>query len=219
MRINRRAALTGLAAACVSANAQAQPNRPLGVDMLCYGPASGRAAFEALRAAGDTGIVLDIGIYPRTYEPAKAELQALNALEAEPNAPIRIVKVAADFERARSERRVPVVLASQDASILGTALRELSGASDGVPRTGPSRASAHTQSAQPVRRRVHGAARWRLKSIGGRSGAAHEQTGRDGGSLTLQPANADGCRGALHQAAARLARRRARARADAPQQD
>lgn len=124
MQIDRRHALLGLAATTLATPAAAQPRGPLGVDMLCYGPASGRAAFEALRNTGDTAIVLDIGIYPRIYDRAKAELEALNALEAEANGPIRIVRASADFERARGERRLPVVLASQDASILGTAFED-----------------------------------------------------------------------------------------------
>jgi|CXWL01.1.fsa_nt_gi membrane dipeptidase len=129
MHLDRRAALFGLAAAtaAVSTPARAQPRQPLGVDMLCYGPASERGAFEALRDTGDTAIVLDLGAFPRVYDRAKAELEALNAMESEPSGPIRIVRVSADFERARAERRLPVVLASQDASILGTAFEDFRG--------------------------------------------------------------------------------------------
>ena len=123
------AAATTLTMAGMS-RASTAAERPFYADALGYEAASNRAAFEELRRSSMSAIILDLGSFPRTFETARDELMACNRLEAAPDSPIRIVRTFADLAVARKEGRLAVVLASQDASVLG------SGSSDFEMRLG-----------------------------------------------------------------------------------
>ena len=73
-------------------------------------------------AAGLTGVVLDLMAYPRTAETATAELDKWSAAFAAENSPYRAILKAADFRTAKEQKAFAIVLASQDAGILGTPL-------------------------------------------------------------------------------------------------
>lgn len=124
LSINRRQIMAVSAAAALTpagfAKAAARMTDHFTMDILSYGPAGNRAAFAALRDAGMSAVTVDIFAHPRIYATAKKELEAYNNWEQEPDAIIRIIRKHDDFARARAEKRLGVVLASQDASILGT---------------------------------------------------------------------------------------------------
>ena len=77
------------------------------------------ADFAAQLAAGMSGAVVDLRIYPRGPIEAKGELDAWTAAAARPGAGFAVVRRAADFAAARDAGRFAVVLACQDAAILG----------------------------------------------------------------------------------------------------
>lgn len=70
-------------------------------------------------AAGMDALVLDMTIFPRAPAEATSALQDWNAREAAPDARIMVVRSGADFQRARDQGKLGVIIACQDASILG----------------------------------------------------------------------------------------------------
>lgn len=72
-------------------------------------------------AAGMTAIVLDVSIYPRTFENATTEIGRWNTLLQRPHTLYMRVLCGADITAAKAASRLGVILACQDASILGTA--------------------------------------------------------------------------------------------------
>jgi membrane dipeptidase len=94
------------------------------VDALCYEPILTASAVENAINGGLTAAVLDINASPREFVYAVRELSRWKARFN--NAGGRFVSVlkASDFDRARTERKLGIVLACQDASILGSSLAE-----------------------------------------------------------------------------------------------
>lgn len=74
---------------------------------------------DALIDGGMTAIVADLPIFPRTYERASAALARWNQRFAATDRLIRIDTVS-DLARAASNRQLGIILACQDASILGS---------------------------------------------------------------------------------------------------
>lgn len=135
--LTRRTLITAAAATAFAPNPlQAAPTPPFLADTLCYEAAANRAAFEELRRSSMSAIVLDLASFPRTFETARDELTALNRLEAAPDSPIRIVRRFADLDAARQQKRLAVILASQDASILGSAMDDFEARLDALQRLG-----------------------------------------------------------------------------------
>lgn len=104
------------------------------LDMLAYGASASGDTIghipNVFRAAHDGGLeaaVLDISIYPRIAEKAAPELEALNALAADDDAPFIIARKLSDFRAAFKNRRLAVTLGCQDATILGTAFEDFEG--------------------------------------------------------------------------------------------
>lgn len=132
--INRRTFINTLAGAAaminlpVSASASREENSPapfnpkIHVDSLCYDPNVTPEAIEHAIQGGLTTAVFDIGIYPREFNAAVKNLSDWNVSFKETNSKLVSVLTAADFERARRESKLGIVLACQDASILGTSL-------------------------------------------------------------------------------------------------
>jgi membrane dipeptidase len=83
-----------------------------------------------------SAVVLDLASFPRTFETARDELAAFNRLEAAPDSPIRIVRTFADLEAARQQNRLAVILASQEASILGSAMDDFEAHLDALHKLG-----------------------------------------------------------------------------------
>lgn len=122
--MNRRslimAALAGAAlpvATTSSARASAESGRFV-VDALAIGGPGSVDGPEVL-AAGMDAVVLDLTIFPRAPAEAAGALQRWNALQTEPTAGFMIVRTGSDFQRARDQGKLGVVIACQDASILG----------------------------------------------------------------------------------------------------
>lgn len=69
-------------------------------------------------AAGLTALVLDLPIYPRTFPAATAAMAAWNAEFAKPQSGFLKVQTAADITRAKREKKLGVILSSQDAQVL-----------------------------------------------------------------------------------------------------
>lgn len=93
------------------------------VDSLCYNE-SGIDSDSIAHAieGGLTAAVFDISIYPREYNAAVKELSSWNSLFRGSNSKVISVLKAADFGLALNERKLGIVLACQDATILGTSL-------------------------------------------------------------------------------------------------
>lgn len=119
--VNRRHVLAGLSSLLVTGRAVAQSGSlPYRMDALCFESASNVEAFRKVLDQNEMdAVVLDMVRYPRTETTAREELKSLSALEAEVESPIRIVRRGTDFGKAKREGRLAVVVASQDASILG----------------------------------------------------------------------------------------------------
>lgn len=88
------------------------------IDAMAIGGAGSIEGPEVL-AAGMDGLVLDLTIFPRAPAQAEVALDAWNAKEAEEGGRMRIVRVRGDLTRARAEGKLAVVIACQDASIVG----------------------------------------------------------------------------------------------------
>lgn len=133
------AALSAAAVAMPAMRANAAsspPTSPFFADCLCYEAASNRAAFEELRRGSMSAVVLDLYSYPRNFETARDELAAFNRLEAMADSPIRIVRTFSDLETARQQNRLAVILASQDASIIGSAMDDFETRLDDLHKLG-----------------------------------------------------------------------------------
>ncbi|HYO77562.1 MAG TPA: membrane dipeptidase [Thermoanaerobaculia bacterium] len=91
------------------------------IDALCYGKYSEEAVRNAL-AGGLTAVVYDIESYPRQYDTAVRELA--NWQERFANPALLLVRSADDIVRAQREKKLGIILGSQDASILGTSLAD-----------------------------------------------------------------------------------------------
>jgi membrane dipeptidase len=76
--------------------------------------------FQVALSAGLTGGVVDLMKFPRDTANAFAALAQWNAAMADSRGPFHCVLKAEDFTQAKSRGKFAVVLASQDASILGT---------------------------------------------------------------------------------------------------
>lgn len=120
--IDRRTfTLAGLAIAAFPNPLEAQVGRrPLYpvIDSLAIGGAGSIDGPEVL-AAGFDGLVLDLTIFPRAPAQASAALEAWKVREAAPETRFRIVRNRGDFARARAEQKLAIVIACQDASIVG----------------------------------------------------------------------------------------------------
>ena len=92
------------------------------VDALCYQENFSSQAVENAVKGGLTAAVYDISAFPREYPAAIRELSRWNVRFNDPNEKVVAVRKAADFERARREQKLGIVLACQDASILGSSL-------------------------------------------------------------------------------------------------
>lgn len=121
----RQFLLTGLGAVAAAAlNPPAHAEAP-------NAPPLGRIAIDALVpdgphfdpapaiAAGLTCCVLDMAMYPRGFDEAVRALAEWSWTFRRPDSPLIKVLTAADVERAKRERKLAIVLACQDASILG----------------------------------------------------------------------------------------------------
>lgn len=125
--MDRREMLAGAAAslALVGSPGRAAPARsPAGrrprIDSLAVdGP-----GFDApaMLAAGLDAAVLDLPIYPRAPAEAARALADWNEAERRPGARFSLVRRSADLASARSAGRFGVILACQDAAILGTSV-------------------------------------------------------------------------------------------------
>ena len=125
--MTRREAMGAIGAAAVAPSAlraiaqdAAQGGRPAGalrIDAL----APGSLGFNAreLAAAGLDGAAVDMGMYPRNFANAHQVLEAWNDILAAPASGMLRIDRAEDFEQARREGRFGVVIACQDAAILG----------------------------------------------------------------------------------------------------
>ena len=119
--MRRRDVLLGIAGAAAAPRAAAAAAegvyaRSLVIDSLTPQDMGFDAA--AALAAGLTGSVLDMSFYPRDRANALEALAAWNA-ELAANPKLLAVRRAADLDRAKAERRYGVILACQDAAILG----------------------------------------------------------------------------------------------------
>jgi membrane dipeptidase len=70
--------------------------------------------------AGLTAVVLDISIYPRSFENATHELGRWSRAFRRPDSPLLRVLKADDLRQAKRQTKLGVILACQDASILGS---------------------------------------------------------------------------------------------------
>ena len=108
------AALVGLG----PVQAQGRTPRRFMVDALAIGGAGSVDGPEVL-AAGMDALVLDMTIFPRAQGEATAALSAWNTRVAEDGAALSLIRKGADFQAARDAGKLGVVIACQDASILG----------------------------------------------------------------------------------------------------
>jgi membrane dipeptidase len=118
--LSRRTVVTllpavGLAAASGEALA-ALASSPFAIDTLTEAPPT--TDLRRVFAAGMTGAVVDLVIYPRTEANASAELNKWAAAAVAPDVAFRIVRQPSDFQAAKDARQFAVVLNCQDAAIL-----------------------------------------------------------------------------------------------------
>jgi membrane dipeptidase len=130
--IKRREVLFGLVGATLFS--RASDAAPAGaaaqdrIDTLCYKfedlrPETVRAVIDG----GMTAVVLDIYALPREPDTALTELEKWGARWENPRLRVHCVRKAADFEAARHDGRLGIVLACQDASILGSGMSDWDG--------------------------------------------------------------------------------------------
>ena len=89
------------------------------VDMLCNSPDITDDNVAHLVAAGLTAIVFDIPVYPRDYDGAVKEMARWNSFFVETKLPVLRVEKSADLATAKRDKKLGVILACQDASIVG----------------------------------------------------------------------------------------------------
>jgi membrane dipeptidase len=93
------------------------PRAPV-IDAMAIGGAGSVDGPEVL-AAGMDALVLDLTIFPRAPTQAATALEGWNAFEAGADSRVRLVRGKGDLERARAEGRLAVIVACQDANIVG----------------------------------------------------------------------------------------------------
>ncbi|MFJ6024947.1 dipeptidase [Brevundimonas sp. NPDC092305] len=101
-----------------NARARSAPGRGFVIDAMAIGGAGSVDGPEVL-ATGMDALVLDMTIFPRALPEAIAGLAAWNTRLGEAGVALHLVRTGADFQAARDENRLGVILACQDASILG----------------------------------------------------------------------------------------------------
>ncbi|WP_312084409.1 membrane dipeptidase [Brevundimonas sp.] len=121
--MNRREAMGAVlgSAAIVSFGTAIAQTAPLGryvVDALAIGGAGSVDGPEVL-AAGMDALVLDLTIFPRALPQATEALAAWTARVGETGTALHIIRDGRDFQKARADNKLGVVIACQDASILG----------------------------------------------------------------------------------------------------
>lgn len=143
MILNRRSFIGSLASAALVAklplsipaqnieNKSDSKTSKIHIDSLCYAEGSVTGfkpeLVENVIQGGLTTAVFDIGIYPREFAAAEKELTRWFAKFKEPGTRLLSVLKADDFERASKEKMLGIVLACQDATILGTSLGDWEG--------------------------------------------------------------------------------------------
>lgn len=133
--IKRRTFISSLAAAGLVAtltrDAGAGQNKDIGesgknigitVDALCYEPTLTPEMIVHAIQANLNAVVFDIAGWPREYNNAVRELSRWAARFGEPDTRVLAVRRVCDFERAKKEKKLGIVLACQDATILGSSL-------------------------------------------------------------------------------------------------
>lgn len=93
----------------------------ISIDMLCTSPEIAESAIKNLVAAGMTAAVFDIPLYPREHDGAIREFTRLDKFFREAVWPVTRVLNSADLAHAKKSGKVGIILACQDASILGPA--------------------------------------------------------------------------------------------------
>ena len=91
------------------------------VDALAIGGAGSVDGPEVL-AAGMDALVLDMTIFPRATPQAAEGLAKWTALSEAREAGFRLIRRGSDFQAARDQGKLGVVIACQDASILGPSM-------------------------------------------------------------------------------------------------
>lgn len=121
--MNRRELLAGsigggLLAGIGGGAALGRTPRRFMVDTLAIGGPGSVDGPEVL-GAGMDALVLDMTIFPRAFGPAVEALTAWNATVNEPGKALTIIRRGDDFRAARDAGTLGVVIACQDASVLG----------------------------------------------------------------------------------------------------
>jgi membrane dipeptidase len=93
----------------------------ISIDMLCTSPEITEEAVKNLVMAGMTAVVFDIPLYPREHEGAVREFTRLDKFFRETPWLVSRVLNSADLANAKKSGKVGIILACQDASILGPA--------------------------------------------------------------------------------------------------
>lgn len=119
---DRRDFLASVAATAVAGSARpAQPvAERLNVDALCYDPELSEEKISRAIAGGLNVAVFDLALSPRDYESAVRELARWTDRFASAGSRVVCVRRAEDAPAALREGRLGVILACQDASILGS---------------------------------------------------------------------------------------------------
>ena len=91
------------------------------VDMLCYESNLTSQMIDNVIRAGLTAVVFDLALWPREYAGAVRELALWAERFGQWGDKVLSVRQASDFKRAEQEHKLGIVLACQDATILGAA--------------------------------------------------------------------------------------------------
>jgi membrane dipeptidase len=124
--IDRRRLLSGVLGGAVALGGPVRAEDDLAARAIARGPVIDSLTIsrpdvdprDAYRA-GLQGSVVDLAIYPREFAAADAALGAWQLASAPAEAPYKLVLKHSDFAAARQAGKYAVVLACQDASILG----------------------------------------------------------------------------------------------------
>lgn len=101
-----------------TAIAQTSPLERYVVDALAIGGAGSVDGPEVLAAKMDA-LVLDLTIFPRALPQATEALAAWTARVDEAGTALHLIRNGQDFQKARADNKLGVVIACQDASVLG----------------------------------------------------------------------------------------------------
>ncbi len=123
VKLTGAAALAGLVPYSFGAD-NSLSSTAVSVDSLCYDFELKPEALTDAQRAGLTVAVFDLGIYPRNPSNAMQELGEWQNRFRKYHDTVRRVLMADDFAAAKRERKLGIVLACQDASILGIATDE-----------------------------------------------------------------------------------------------